>query len=171
MSGNSGIVVQTVASQSSGYVFQAQSSSGATLASIDYQGNLTVASATVTGVLTANAHIVTGNASGSTTATVQTAAGTAAVCSISGNDTAGQITLTTGTSSWASGAQCIITFSSSYAGAPHPVITPTNIAASSEYATGGVQPYMSSGTTTMTLNFTNADTAQHTYTWDYFNAQ
>ena len=135
-------------------------------------GNLSVGgSLTVEGVITANAHLVTGNNSGTTTAVAQKAAGTSAICSVSGNDTAGQITLTTGTSAWNSGEQCSVEFSSSYANAPHPVITPANTTSSGAYSSGNVQPYVSANTTTMSINFTNADTAQHTFTWDYFNAQ
>jgi hypothetical protein len=163
---NSGIVVQTVASQSGGYVFQAQNSSGATLASIDYQGNLTVKSAIINGTLTVNGHIVTSNASGTTTATVNSNAGSGSTCTISGNDTGGQITINTGTASWVAGTQCTITFTSSYATAPHPVISNANAT-----STIGVQPYTGSTTTSMTINFANADTASNTYVFNYFNAQ
>ncbi|HEX4774984.1 MAG TPA: hypothetical protein VH234_05715 [Candidatus Saccharimonadales bacterium] len=165
---NSGIVIQDVASQSSGNLLQAEDSTGATLASIDYQGNLSVKAATITGVLTVNGHIVTGNTSGSTTAAVQSAAGTGGspTCGVSGNDSAGQITLTTGTSAWGTGAQCIISFSSNYGSAPHPVLT-----AASSVDASTVKPYVTSGTSTFTVNFITADTAQHTFTWNYFNAQ
>ncbi len=135
-------------------------------------GNLSVGgNLTVGGVITANAHIVTGNTSGATTAAVQKAAGLSALCSITGNDTAGQITLTTGTSGWASGEQCSVSFSSSFANAPHPVITPANTTSSGAYTSGNVQPYVSANTTTMSINFSNADKSQQTFVWDYFNVQ
>jgi fibronectin-binding autotransporter adhesin len=159
---NSGIVIQTVASQTSGYFLQAQNSSGTILASIDYQGNLVVQNATIKG------HIITGNSSGTTTAAVSVNAGTGGspACTISGNDTGGQVTLTTGTSGWASGTQCTVTFANAFGTAPHPVMT--NASSTSPSAVGA---YVNSTTTTFTLNFINADTAQHTYTWNYFNAQ
>ena len=159
---NSGLIVQTVASQSSGYAFQAQDYTGASLAYIDYQGNLSVKTATF------NGHIITGNTSGSTTAAVGANAGSGGspTCTVSGNDTGGQITLTTGTSGWLAGIQCTVTFSSSYTAAPHPVITPAN-----GTGTNSVQPYVTSGTSSWTINFVNADTAQHTYMFNYFNAQ
>jgi parallel beta-helix repeat protein len=168
---NSGIVVQTVASQSSGYILQAQDSTGATLASIDYQGNLAVKAATVNGTLTVNGHIVTGNTSGSTTASPHANAGTSATCTISGNDTGGQITLVTGSGSWAAGTQCTITFSSNYTGtAPHPVITPAN-----STDTSSVKPYVdvpgTSPFSTWTINFINADSGANTYKFNYFLAQ
>jgi hypothetical protein len=161
---NSGIVVQDVASQSSGYGFTLQSSAGINLASIDYQGNLIVKNATINGNLTLNGHIVTANASGSTTATVNANAGTGATCTITGDDTDGQITLTTGTASWVSGIQCSINFSSSFTNAPYTVITPTGTT-----NTSAVNPTVSNSTTGFTINFLSADTASHTYTWNYVN--
>jgi hypothetical protein len=165
---NSGIIVQDVASQSSGYLIQAENSSGASLASIDYRGNLSVQAATINGTLTVNGHVVTSNSSGTTTAAVNANAGTGGspVCSVSGNDTGGQVTLTTGTSGWAAGTQCTITFANAFGSAPHPVMTN---AANVNPATVGM--YVGSSPTTFTINFINADTAQHTYSWNYFNAQ
>ncbi len=164
---NKGLVVQGFASQSAD-LLQAQDSSGTILASITSAGNLTVKAATITGVLTVNGHVVTGNTSGSTTAAVNANAGTGGspACSVSGNDTGGQITLTTGTSAWAAGIQCTVTFSSSFGSAPHPVITPASNVDSS-----AVKPYVTSGTGSFTISFIVADTAQHTFTFNYFNAQ
>jgi hypothetical protein len=163
---NSGIVVQTVASQSSGYVFQAQNSSGTLLAGIDYQGNLTVKNGTFNGTLSINGHVITGNTSGTTTATVNANAGTSATCTVTGNDTGGQITVTTGSGSWASGDQCDITFASSYGSAPHPVISRANAT-----STSVVQPYVTSTTTNFSINFTSPDVSSNTYVFNYFNAQ
>ena len=161
---NSGIIVQDVASQSSGYAFTLQNSSGSSLASIDYQGNLSVQNATITGTLTVNGHIVTTNASGSTTAAVQTNAGTGSTCTVTGDDTDGTITLVTGTASWASGAQCIISFGSSFTAAPNTVMSPTG-----STNVSSVAPTVIPSTGSFTVNFINADTASHTYTWDYVN--
>jgi hypothetical protein len=164
---NSGIVVQTVAGQSGGYILQAQSSTGATLASIDYQGNLSVQAATINGTLTVNGHIVTANSSGTTTgAASSTILANSGSCTVSGDDTAGQVTLNDGTAGWTTGTQCTITFANAFGSAPHPVMT--NAANVSPAAVG---MYVNSTATTITINFINADTAQHTYTWNYFNAQ
>ena len=165
---SSGIVVQTVAGQSSGNILQAQDSTGAVLASLDYQGNLTVKAATINGALTINGHVITGNTTGSTTAAVNANAGSGGTpaCTVSGNDTGGQVTLTTGTSAWSSGVQCTITFASAFGSAPHPVMSnATNVSAAA------VGVYVNSATNNFTINFINADTAQHTYVWNYFNAQ
>ena len=116
----SGIVVQTVAGQSSGYILQAQNNSGTTLASIDYQGNLSVKSATVNGNLTVTGHLITG---GSTpTATKTTNIGTTGTCTISGTDTAGTITVHPGGSGIGGGDLCTITFSTAYGATPNVVI-------------------------------------------------
>ncbi len=163
---NSGIVVQTVASQSSGNILQAQDSTGAALATIDYQGNLTVKAGTFNGTLTVNGHIITGNTSGSTTATVHANAGTGATCSVSGNDTGGKITLAMGTSTSA-GIQCTINFASSYGTAPNPVLS----AANSETGSNAINHYFNSTTSNFTINFTNPDNTGITYVWYYFNAQ
>jgi hypothetical protein len=164
---NSGITVETVAGQSSGYILQALSSSGGSpFAYLDYQGNLLVKTATVSGNLTVNGHVITGNTTGSTTATVSANAGTGSTCTVSGDDTAGQITVITGSASWASGVQCTINFSSSYASSPHPIMTSANATSRSV-----VQPYIGSTTGTMTINFTAPDTTSNTYIWNYFNAQ
>jgi hypothetical protein len=141
-------------------------------------GNLTVTGAlaagslNVAGDLTVNGHVVTGNASGATTASVNAAAGSAGSpsCSVSGNDTGGQITLITGTSGWTPGVQCTITFAQSYSSTPHPVITSAN-----STTITAVEPYVdvpgAAPFTTFTINFIAADTAQHTYKFNYFNAQ
>jgi hypothetical protein len=119
---NSGIVIQDVASQSGGYLLQAQNSSGTNLASIDYQGNLVVQSATVNGTLTLNGHLITGNSSGTTTATKQSALGTTGSCSVTGDDTTGTITMSSGGSGETNGDFCEINFGSAYGVAPNVVV-------------------------------------------------
>lgn len=133
---------------------------GVSVASVDYQGNLTVKSATF------NGHIITGNTSGSTTAVAHANAGTGASCSISGNDTAGQVTLTTGSGAWASGTQCTVTFSSTYSSAPKPVIAPAN-----NMSVSSVQPFVDSSTSNFTIGFVAADSSANTYKFNYFNVQ
>jgi len=149
--------------------FQIQNSAGTALFTADTTNmKVTIQSLVVNVSLTVNGHVITGNSSGSTTAAVNANAGTGGspACSVSGNDTGGQVTLTTGTSAWASGTQCTITFANAYGSAPHPVMSNA-----SNVSTGAVGVYVGSTTTTFTINFMNADTAQHTYSWNYFNAQ
>lgn len=163
---NSGIVVQSVAGQSSGYILQAQDSTGVAVASIDYLGNLSVKTATVNGNLVVSGHIITANQSGTTTAAIQPAAGSGASCSLIGNDTAGTLSLTTGTSAWATGSQCMVTFAVVYAAAPNTVISPVGATNA-----GAVLPTVTTTTTGFTVNFITADTAQHSYSWHYINLQ
>ncbi len=159
---NSGIVVQTVAGQSSGNILQAQDSTGAALATIDYQGNLTVKAATINGTLTVNGQIATGG-NAPTAPTANGAAGAGATCAITtGNETSGTITLTTGTGSSA-GAGC--TFTVSFASAPRPVVS------GADQTSAALGPFMSSTTTTFTFG-TNAAPADSTaYTFNYFNVR
>jgi hypothetical protein len=139
---NSGIVVQDVASQSSGNAFQLQDSTGASLAKIDYLGNLTVKAATVNGNLSLNGHLITANASGNTTAAKTSALGTTGTCTVSGDDTTGTITMTSGGTGTSSGDWCTITFSSSYASTPIIVVGGGNSNGADtdpyvDYSTGG----------------------------------
>ncbi len=133
-------------------------------------GGLLVAADTTNMTLTIDGHIITGNGNGATTtATLNGNAGTGGSpsCTVSGDDTSGQITLKTGsTSGWAAGIQCTINFGTSYASAPHPVLTPA-----SSQDVSAVKPYVTSGTGSFTVSFITADNAQHTYVWNYFNAQ
>jgi len=70
-------------------------------------------------------HIITG---GSTpTATVNTTdAGTGATCTISGDDTAGQVTIATGTGTLLSGTECAITYATSFANTPVVILSSAN---------------------------------------------
>jgi fibronectin-binding autotransporter adhesin len=149
--------------------FVIQNQSGAALLTADTTDMiLTVQALVVNVTLTVDGHIITGNSSGTTTAAVNANAGTGGSpsCTLSGNDTGGQIILTDGTSGWAVGTQCTITFANTFGSAPHPVISnATNV------NTAAIVPYVNSTTTRFTINFVNADTAQHTYVWNYFNAQ
>jgi hypothetical protein len=131
-----------------------------------------IQNATGTNLLTANTtkmeiiingHIVT--AGNSPSATPNSNAGLSSSCSVSGNDTAGTVTITTGSALWQSGTQCTITFSSAFSVAPRTIITPTS------GSTAARQPYVNSSTTTMTIRFNVADTASTTHTFNYLNPQ
>lgn len=99
------------------------------------------------------------------TATPNANAGTGATCAVTAgsNDTAGTIQLTTGSASWAAGAQCAINFNLTYNVAPRCQLTPNTANA----ATGTANLYKSQSTTAMTVSFVNADIAATAYEWDY----
>jgi len=158
---NKGIIIQAVAGQNVD-LLQAQDSSGAVLASIDKVGNLTVKNATINGTLTVNGHIITANASGTTTIAAGAAACTTPTVSIAGNDTAGTITVTTGTGCAATGVLGTVTFANAYAVAPRVVISADNANATN-------LKYYTSGRTTTSFNLltNNAPTDATTYTYNY----
>jgi hypothetical protein len=102
------------------------------------------------------------------TSTINANAGTGATITNSsdGDDTAGNLTLTTGSGAWASGAQFTLNFIRTYSSTVTVFLYPANAAAATGATT--VMPYV--GTTTasgFTINFVNADTAAHTYVWNY----
>lgn len=110
-----------------------------------------------------NGHIVTGG--DTPTAAPSANAGLGATCAVTGNDTSGTVTITTGSAAWQSGTQCTVTFKSAYGTAPRTTITPTS------GSTASRQPYVNSTTTLFTVKFNVADTASSTHTFNYFNAQ
>lgn len=91
------------------------------------------------------------NANQSPTVAIQSAAGTSASASITGNDTKGQITLTTGSGAWSTGAQAIVTFARNYDTAPIVVLTAADADAATAFRVHDV--YATSTTTTFSLNF------------------
>jgi len=97
------------------------------------------------------------------TTTVNANAGTGATCSVSGTDTAGTVSLTTGSGAWASGVQCEVDFNMSYSAAPRCVFSASN----SNAAVASVNAYLTKTTADFSMNFVNADTAATTYEWDY----
>lgn len=125
-------------------------------------GTLVAGVATFTGTFTVQGHIISGNVSGTTSVSVGAGAGTGASASISGNDTAGVITINTGTGA-AAGDLGTITFGTSYGAAPTVVITPKAIPG------GGIYPQyqFDSATGTFTLKSFNALTDSSTYTFSY----
>jgi len=158
---NKGIIIQAVAGQNVD-LLQAQDSTGAVLASIDKVGNLTVKNATINGTLTVNGHIITANASGTTTIAAGAAACTTPTVSVAGNDTAGTITITTGTGCAATGVLGTVTFATAYGVAPRVVISADNADATN-------LKYYTSGRTTASfdLSTNNAPTDATTYTYNY----
>jgi trimeric autotransporter adhesin len=92
-------------------------------------------------------------------------AGATATASLSGTDVAGVLTLSTGTSGWGTGAQATVTFNKTYGSAPKVIIT----AASGNTAAAMVtrQVYVTSTTTTFTINFNVAATGFVIHLFNY----
>jgi hypothetical protein len=93
-----------------------------------------------------SAHVITGNSSGTTQVVADTAAGSGAPISLSGDDTVGTVTLTSGTGS-TGGNLATITFAHSYGAIPHVLLSPNDFYAPSlelaatDVTTGGFTVY------------------------------
>ena len=131
-------------------------------------GNLEVKGLLKVADIEVNGHIITkGDTPG---IAAETNAGKDAVCSVSGNDTSGKITITTGSANWANGAQCTITFKKPYSSTPNPVIsTGSTLGATTDVS--NIKPYVDADTNAMKIMFNAADNAPHTYVFNYFNVQ
>jgi hypothetical protein len=140
-------------------LLQALDSSGATLASISGTGDLSVKNATI------NGHIISANAAGSTTAAVGAGAGTGATCTISGNDTAGTVTVTTGASGVAVGTLCTVTFSANFGATPRVVLTPNNAASTT------LQLYKTPAVGNFVIKTNNVPAISTGYQFDYLIVQ
>jgi hypothetical protein len=92
-----------------------------------------------------------------TVAAVIAGAGTGATATISGNDTKGQITLTTGSGSYGTGAQATVTFARNYNSAPIVILTAADADAAVAWDAHDV--YVTSTTTTFSINFGVAEAA------------
>jgi hypothetical protein len=141
----------------------------ATISNLTVTGSATIATLHVTSSavfdadITIGGHIIT--AGGQPTAQAQTAGGSGAAVSVSGTDTTGTITITTG-SAPSAGDLAKILFSKMYGQAPHVVLSPSNGAAA------GLHFYK--GTTSATdfmFDAADAPQANTTYTFDYFIAE
>jgi len=131
-------------------------------------GNLTVLGLTSLVDLQISGHIITAGNAPTIVSTPN--AGQNAACSVSGNDTAGQITITTGTTNLQSGVQCSVTFAKAYANMTHPVISTTG-GAGVTTDTSGIKPYLDSSSTGFDILFNSPDSGSHTYIFNYFNSQ
>lgn len=91
-------------------------------------------------------------------------AGTGASAGVSNaTDVSGEVSLTTGSGAWASGAQVTVTFAVSYGAAPKISLTPTN----SNAGIASPNVYVTKTANDFTINFINPDAASTAYTWDY----
>jgi hypothetical protein len=139
------------------------------LSQLTVAGPATLASLTVTGDAQFKGNIIVGGhiitAGGEPTADAQTAGGAGAAVSVSGNDTTGTISITTGSNPTA-GALSEVLFSKVYGAAPHVVLSPSNNNAA------GLRFYKGDTTASnFMFNALDAPAANTTYNFDYFVAQ
>lgn len=109
---------------------------------------------------TSKGHLVpTGSAP---TAAAQASAGTSATAAVVGHDTAGTITVTSGSASLATGNQVVVTFAQAYAIAPYVQLTPCSA------AVAALHPYVAAASTTsFTVGFATAPSATTAYVLNY----
>lgn len=160
---NDSFVVRNSADSATAFVVQ--NSSGTALLTADASNmTITVQKLIVSGDLTVNGHLITGGSAPS--ASVDANAGTSATCTVSGTDTAGKITLVTGSSGVTPGTQCSITFSSAYGAAPKVVIGPAGPLAAP------LDPYIDAVTaSSFSVGVGTAGATGTTYTFNYVSAQ
>ena len=143
--------------------FQIQKSDSSPLLIADTVGmKVTVQNLVVSVNLTVNGHIVSGGSA--PTIAAGAAACTTPTVSIAGTDTAGLITVTTGTGCASVGKLAGVTFATAYGAAPQVTLTP----ALANSAT--LQSYIDSATiatTTFDLNTGTTPTSTTTYKWFY----
>lgn len=129
------------------------------LTSVDLSGATRARAALGLEVDTSKGHLVpTGSAP---TAAPQAGAGTSATATVAGRDTAGVVTVTSGSASLAAGAQVVLTFNKPFAVAPVPVVSGASAAAEA------LQPYASATTTALTIGFGSAPSASTVYPVNY----
>lgn len=96
------------------------------------------------------------------TVAAQAAAGTSATAAVAGKDTAGTVTVTSGSASLAAGNQAVVTFAQAFAVAPVVVLSPASA------AVAALAPYVAAATTTtFTIAFGSAPTASTAYPVTY----
>lgn len=133
--------------------------STATFAGAVSAPSLTISSLQLNGDLDLTHHI---SAGGSTpTLNPSSNLGSGGTASVSGSDTAGSITLNTGTSP-AAGCLVTLTFASVFHSTPHVVVTPVGASAA------GLGYYTSRSTTTFSICASNAPSSSVTFGFDYY---
>ena len=147
--------------------FQIQNSSSVALFTADTSATkIVIRTLDISYNLTVNGHIITG---GSTpTIAANAAACTSPTVSVSGTDTAGSITVTTGTGCAGGGQLATVTFAGAFGATPKIVLTPASAAAA------GLNAYqddasLTTGAFSVGVVGTPADTT--TYKWHYYALQ
>ena len=106
-----------------------------------------------------------GNLSTAPTIAAGTGAGTSPTVTVTGNDIASQVSVTTGTTPTASGVVATITYNTAFASATKPTFSPANAAAAALNST--TQVYITGGTTTYVITAGSAAlSASTTYLWN-----
>ncbi len=130
--------------------------------------NLKVTGATEVADLKVNGKIISAGSTPTAVLGVSTT-GNGSTYSISGNDTAGSVEITTGTDTpanpLASGVQASITFTEAYSSAPRVTLTPTSEAAAE------IGYYITKTTSGFKIRFTQQPQANTTYSFDYQTIQ
>jgi len=119
----------------------------------------------VSGTVTAEGHIVTAGNAPTITADSAAACGGTATATLSGDDTAGTVSVTTGSGSCSgTGDLVTVTFSSTYGAAPRVTLTPDSASAQQLGAYNDRSVILSTAFTLATGSTPSPDT---TYSWDY----
>lgn len=125
-------------------------------------GSLTISSINLSNNLVFAGHLVPNGTAPA--ARISVAAGGGSV-SISGNDTAGTVSITVGSGGLLAGEMAIISFKAAFNTTPKVQLTPINDAAS------GLRYYATRSASFFTVNTSTAPTAGMTYVFDYFVTQ
>lgn len=155
----------------SGAGFSIQSANGTDLLVADTSAKIVIVSTLIVGKdITIDGHIVTNPQD---SAHVPTIAAGAAACTtptinVSGTDTSGVITITTGTGCVASGTLVTLTFGTPYGAAPHIMLTPGS---STALTLGAYIDDDSSSFTSFTLGTNTTPVSSTTYKWNYLVVQ
>lgn len=171
-SDNVGVRISGTSSQTAD-LLQALNSSGTILTSIDHAGDLTVGSNTVNlnATLTVNGHIISGGGAASVVSGAAANCNSSVTPTISGNDTAGTVSFTTGPAPCAAGVLATVTFNNNnglnlYGSAPRVILTPANLVSSGiQYFNGSVS------TTSFTIDTATAAAPAIVYKYNYFVIQ
>ncbi len=111
-------------------------------------------------------HLVTGGPTPTNAVGAAANCSSAGTISVSGDDTSGTITVTTGTGSCAAGTLATVNFSSSFTANARIVFSPANAKASTlQYFNG------TTGTGSFTLDTNNAASVSTTYMYNYWVTQ
>lgn len=166
ISTTNGLMIKPWNNSTSAFVIQ--SAYDATLFSVDTSNAIITVDARlqVNGNLSLGGHVITGGSTPTYVADV--AACTSPAINVSGNDTSGTISVTTGSGCASTGALATVSFASSFAAPPHVIITPGSANAA------GLNTYVDDSTistSSFVLGSSVIPASSTTYKWNYFVAQ
>lgn len=152
--------------QNSTMAFQIQNASGTNIFNVNTKDDIITIANLVTGSITLSGHLIT---TGTTpTITAGSAACASPVIAISGTDSSGTVTVTTGTGCSSGGDLANIVFANAFGSTPHILLTP------GDATTASLNAYFDKAATTPTgfaIGAATTPAATTTYTWDYWIAQ